>query len=323
MINHSVLTPVISLLLLLTVRARNLQQNFLKQPESVRVVEGGNVTLECGVSNKVGVLQWTKDDFGLGTSRALPGYSRISMVGGNNETWNLQILNVSLEDDGKYQCQVGATETSQPIRSEYARLTVLSAPEPPVLTVGSVMKAEEGGIAVVQCISRGGHPASVIRWRLDGQLVTAGIEEAVSQVKDSKRMLTVSTLQFPVTLSLAGSELVCEAENKAGPAETVRTEIDVEFKPKVSLRSDLRSDQLTEGQTVTFSCQAEAAPAEVSFQWFINNQELEVSGPELVVAASRNLHQARVSCLVRNRLGQTSAEQLLSVKCKFLVINFG
>ena len=323
MINHSVLTPVISLLLLLTVRARNLQQNFLKQPESVRVVEGGNVTLECGVSNKVGVLQWTKDDFGLGTSRALPGYSRISMVGGNNETWNLQILNVSLEDDGKYQCQVGATETSQPIRSEYARLTVLSAPEPPVLTVGSVMKAEEGGIAVVQCISRGGHPASVIRWRLDGQLVTAGIEEAVSQVKDSKRMLTVSTLQFPVTLGLAGSELVCEAENKAGPAETVRTEIDVEFKPKVSLRSDLRSDQLTEGQTVTFSCQAEAAPAEVSFQWFINNQELEVSGPELVVAASRNLHQARVSCLVRNRLGQTSAEQLLSVKCKFLVINFG
>ena len=323
MINHSVLTTVISLLLLLTVRARNLQQNFLKQPESVRVVEGGNVTLECGVSNKVGVLQWTKDDFGLGTSRALPGYSRISMVGGNNETWNLQILNVSLEDDGKYQCQVGATETSQPIRSEYARLTVLSAPEPPVLTVGSVMKAEEGGIAVVQCISRGGHPASVIRWRLDGQLVTAGIEEAVSQVKDSKRMLTVSTLQFPVTLGLAGSELVCEAENKAGPAETVRTEIDVEFKPKVSLRSDLRSDQLTEGQTVTFSCQAEAAPAEVSFQWFINNQELEVSGPELVVAASRNLHQARVSCLVRNRLGQTSAEQLLSVKCKFLVINFG
>ena len=247
------------------------------------------------------------------------------MTGEAGRDWNLEILNVTLEDDGKYQCQVGATETSQPIRSEYARLTVLSAPEPPVLTVGSVMKAEEGGIAVVQCISRGGHPASVIRWRLDGQLVTAGIEEAVSQVKDSKRMLTVSTLQFPVTLGLAGSELVCEAENKAGPAETVRTEIDVEFKPKVSLKSEPRSEsqQVTEGDSVTFSCQAEAAPAEVTYQWFIDNQELEeASGSELVVTASRNLNQARVSCLVRNRLGQTSAEQLLSVKCKFLVINF-
>ena len=322
--NNSLLTAVISLLLS-SGGARNLQQNFVKQPESLSIVEGGNVTLECGVNNKVGVLQWTKDDFGLGTSRSLPGYSRISMVGANNETWNLEIVNVTLEDDGKYQCQVGATETSEPIRSEYARLTVLSAPEPPVLTVGSVMKVEEGGLAVVQCISRGGHPASLIRWRLNGQLVTAGIEETVSQVKDSKRLLTVSTLKFPVTLSLAGSELVCEAENKAGPAETARTEIDVEFKPKVRLRSDLRSDsqQLTEGETVTFSCQTEAAPAEVSFQWFIDNEELEASGAELVVVATRNLDQARLSCLVRNRLGQTSAEQLLSVKCKFLVINFG
>ena len=277
------------------------------------------MTLECGVRDKVGVLQWTKDDFGLGTSRSLPGYSRISMVGGNNETWNLEILNVTLEDDGKYQCQVGATETSEPIRSEYAVVTVLSAPQPPVLTVGSVLAVEEDELAVVQCISRGGHPASVIRWRLDGELVTAGIEEAVSEIPGSRAMLTVSTLKFPVSLGLAGASLVCEAENKAGPAESVRTEIDVEFKPKVSLRSDLRSDsqEVTEGQEVTFYCQAEAAPAEVSFQWFIDNEELaEVTGAELVVAATRNLHQARVSCLVRNRLGQTSAELLLSVKCK-------
>ena len=277
------------------------------------------MTLECGVRDKVGVLQWTKDDFGLGTSRSLPGYSRISMVGGNNETWNLEILNVTLEDDGKYQCQVGATETSEPIRSEYAVVTVLSAPQPPVLTVGSVLAVEEDELAVVQCISRGGHPASVIRWRLDGELVTAGIEEAVSEIPGSRAMLTVSTLKFPVSLGLAGAALVCEAENKAGPAESVRTEIDVEFKPKVSLRSDLRSDsqEVTEGQEVTFYCQAEAAPAEVSFQWFIDNEELaEVTGAELVVAATRNLHQARVSCLVRNRLGQTSAELLLSVKCK-------
>ena len=321
--DNSLITALISLLLTVTVRTRNLQQNFVKQPESLSIVEGGNVTLECRVRDKVGVLQWTKDDFGLGTSRLLPGYSKIAMVGGNNETWNLEILNVTLEDDGKYQCQVGATETSKPIRSEYARLTVLSAPQPPVLTVGSVMKVEEGGLAVVQCISRGGHPASVIRWRLNGELVTAGIEEAVSQIQESKKMLTVSTLKFPVTLSLAGAGLVCEAENPAGPGETASTEIDVEFKPKVSLRSDLRSDshQVSEGDSVTFSCQAEAVPAEVSFQWFIDNQELaEVTGAELVVAATRNLHQARISCLVRNRLGQTSAEQMLSVKCKFCLL---
>ena len=31
--------------------------------------------------------------------------------------WHLEIRNVSLEDDGRYQCQVGATHNAGPIRS--------------------------------------------------------------------------------------------------------------------------------------------------------------------------------------------------------------
>ena len=314
----NMITSLLTLLVTLAVsgEGRNLQQNFSKQPESVRILEGGNVTLECGVRNKVGVLQWTKDDFGLGTSRSLPGYSRMSMVGDNNQTWNLELVRVSLEEDGRYQCQVGATDTSPPIRSEYAVLTVLSRPEPPVLTVGPVMRVEEGTEALVQCLSRGGHPASVIRWRLNGQLVTAGIEEKVTKMEGSKKLLTVSTLKFPVTINLTGAELVCEAENEAtAAAETVRTEIDVEFKPKVRLSWDKKVE---EGERVKFSCQAEAAPAEVSYQWFLDSQELEEAAGalELVMDLSRDLNNKRVSCLVRNKLGQSSAEQILTVECK-------
>ena len=32
------------------------------------------VVLPCAVEDKEGLLQWTKDDFGLGTKRDLPGY---------------------------------------------------------------------------------------------------------------------------------------------------------------------------------------------------------------------------------------------------------
>ena len=163
------------------VSSQNLQQRFIREPQSVTVTEGDSVTLDCSVSDKVGVLQWTKDDFGLGTSRSLPGYSRLTMAGADNDTWNLQIENVTLEDDGRYQCQVGATETVGPIRSEYATLSVLSPPEPPVLTVGPVMRLEEAGVGLVQCISRGGHPASMIRWKLNGQLVSSGIQENVTR----------------------------------------------------------------------------------------------------------------------------------------------
>ena len=51
-------------------------QRFMKTPESVTVMEGENVTLMCRVENILGQLQWTKDDFGLGTSRSLHGYDR-------------------------------------------------------------------------------------------------------------------------------------------------------------------------------------------------------------------------------------------------------
>lgn len=40
--------------------------------------------------------------------------------------WNLQIMDVRLEDDGEYQCQAGATATSRGIRSRVAIITVVS-----------------------------------------------------------------------------------------------------------------------------------------------------------------------------------------------------
>ena len=51
-------------------------QRFLVTPESTTVMEGEEARLRCEVDNLVGVLQWTKDDFGLGTRRELPGFER-------------------------------------------------------------------------------------------------------------------------------------------------------------------------------------------------------------------------------------------------------
>ena len=296
---------------------QNLQQTFIREPKSVIVTEGDSVTLECGVRNKVGVLQWTKDDFGLGTSRSLPGYSRLTMVGGDSDTWNLQIENVTLEDDGRYQCQVGATETVGPIRSEYATLSILSPPEPPVLTVGPVMRVEEAGVGLVQCISRGGHPASMIRWKLNGQLVSSGIQENVTRMKNSKKMITISTLKFPVTINLSGSELSCEAEHKAiSDSGIVKTRIQVEYKPKVTLH--VNKAEYSEGESLTVSCNVDALPEQVSYQWFVGGEEIpEAAGAvEMVIDLTRDLHDKTVSCLARNSLGQTSADYKLDVKCK-------
>ena len=72
------MTPTVEFLLFSSVllAVTGGQQEFLEQPENITVREGEEVRLNCVVDNKAGTLQWTRDDFGLGTSRELAGYSR-------------------------------------------------------------------------------------------------------------------------------------------------------------------------------------------------------------------------------------------------------
>merc|ERR1711963_1212771 len=47
----------------------NPKQRFLTEPKSTSVLEGKDLVLECSITDQVGELQWTRDDFGLGTDR--------------------------------------------------------------------------------------------------------------------------------------------------------------------------------------------------------------------------------------------------------------
>ena len=53
-----------------------LVQKFMREPPDQTAAEGEHVTLPCRVENKVGPLQWTRDDFGLGLNRNLKGFER-------------------------------------------------------------------------------------------------------------------------------------------------------------------------------------------------------------------------------------------------------
>lgn len=80
------------------------QQQFAIEPLDQVAVVGTRVILPCRVLNKKGILQWTKDDFGLGTRRRLSAFERYSMVGSDEEgDFSLNIYPVALEDDAQYQ----------------------------------------------------------------------------------------------------------------------------------------------------------------------------------------------------------------------------
>ena len=83
--------------------------------------------------------------------------------------YTLDINPVSLEDDARFQCQVGAAEEGRvaPIRSSYATVTVLVPPEPPVIVLRSSAGREliAGDEVELRCESRGGKPASEVSQR--------------------------------------------------------------------------------------------------------------------------------------------------------------
>jgi hypothetical protein len=64
---------------------KKVVQSFLRQPSHQTAIVGEHVTLACRVVNKHGVLQWTRDGFGLGSDRPLQGFRRYRMTGSDEE----------------------------------------------------------------------------------------------------------------------------------------------------------------------------------------------------------------------------------------------
>lgn len=72
-------------LLFLSTTGSGLKQRFANQPSPQTAVIGSTVVLPCRIINKVGQLQWTRDDFGLGNERELYAFKRYTMIGSDEE----------------------------------------------------------------------------------------------------------------------------------------------------------------------------------------------------------------------------------------------
>ena len=83
-------------------------QSFVKKPTDQRVRLGDTATLECSVSARHGDVQWIHEGTALGYDRQVPGRPRYSVKWVNNEDteYHLQIVNVTLDDEGLFSCQV-------------------------------------------------------------------------------------------------------------------------------------------------------------------------------------------------------------------------
>jgi hypothetical protein len=76
--------------------------------------------------------------------------------------FTLDIDPVLLEDDATFQCQVGAADGVNPIRSRDAVLNVHVPPERPIIINGNTLRTTEDREVDIKCVSRGGKPAAEV-----------------------------------------------------------------------------------------------------------------------------------------------------------------
>ncbi|KAH8416403.1 hypothetical protein KR222_001588 [Zaprionus bogoriensis] len=305
-------------------------QRFAMEPQDQTAVVGARVTLPCRVINKQGTLQWTKDDFGLGTSRDLSGFERYTMVGSDEEgDYSLDIYPVMLDDDAKYQCQVSPGPEGQPaIRSTFAGLTVLVPPEAPKITQGDVIYATEDRKVEIECVSIGGKPAAEITW-IDGlgNVLTDNIEYTVIPLPDLRRFTAKSLLRLTPKKEHHNTNFTCQAQNTADRTyRSAKIRVEVKYAPKVKVNviglsgssvgvGSAAVQRIVEHAQVRLECRADANPSDVRYRWYINDEPI-IGGQktEMVIRnVTRKFHDAIVKCEVQNSVGKSEDSETLDI----------
>ncbi|ENN81761.1 hypothetical protein YQE_01854, partial [Dendroctonus ponderosae] len=304
------------------VKVEAVEQKFAMEPQDQTAVVGSRVTLPCRVIGKIGTLQWTKDDFGLGTHRNLSGFDRYSMVGSDEEgDYSLDIYPVMLDDDARYQCQVSPGPQGQPgIRSNFATLSVLVPPDPPKIAQGDHLVTTEDREIELECISSGGKPAAEITW-IDGHgnVLTEGNEYIIEKSADSRRFTAKSILKLTPRKLHHNTTFTCQAQNTAERTHrSAKLKLEVKYAPKVMVTflSGMNANgQIPEGSEIRLGCKADANPPDVSYKWFMNDEPIIGDfTKELVLRnVSRKQHDAIVKCEVHNAVGKSEESQTLDV----------
>ncbi|KAJ8706062.1 hypothetical protein PYW07_010839 [Mythimna separata] len=295
------------------------EQKFAMEPQDQTAVVGSRVTLPCRVENKAGQLQWTKDDFGLGLHRELSGYDRYKMIGSDEEgDYSLDIRDVSLDDDAKYQCQVSSGIKGEPaIRSRYARLTVLVPPEPPRIVEGNFFSTIEDRNIKLECVSIGGKPPAEITWvDSNAGVLTQGVTYSVEPMPDGQRFTARSIIKMTPKQEHHNQTFTCQAQNTADRAyRAASIQIEVKYAPKVKMFiTSGANGKIPEGDDVVIACRADANPSNLTYKWFLNEKLIEGNTTELkIYNITRKYHDATIKCIVFNDVGNSEEIETLEI----------
>ena len=290
-------------------------QSFSQEPRDLTVTGGEELVLRCRVSNIQGDCQWTKDGFGLGNSRELPGFPRYRMTEGGGGDCDLRISPVLPSDEASYQCQVGAGQGFSAIISRAAVVRVTSEPGTPYIRQAEdrdLLEVLEKQTVVLDCFSQGARPPAEIQWFFDGVLQAGNVKETVTREPGSDTFRTHSSLSFLPTRNI---NVKCSSRSQQFPDTRFSRELSIRlrFQPKVELSSP---DSVQEGDQFSVTCDSRAYPENVAYKWYFDGVELagERDKTLMIEDISRENNKAAVKCSVENEVGLSVAATAIDVK---------
>ena len=285
------------------------------EPSDVTATTGDRVRFNCQVHNRQGTCQWTREGFGLGTDSDLLPFSRYSYDLSEGRC-DLLIEPVLVEDEGSFQCQVGAVQGVAAITSRPARLTVYQEPGRPHILqakLGDVMDAVAGEVVELECETQGGRPAADIIWRHgDGSRLEAEVRDIISTMEDTKLFKTKSVIKF---VPEQDEEIYCEAVSEIFRIPRKSPEMKIVLKDSTRASLKFSSEAVKVGSDVDVTCTVSGPERILGYHWSINDTPLPAETSPVLslekVQAENN--EMKINCQVDTEAGHLVAEGRLRV----------
>ncbi|CAF1633514.1 unnamed protein product [Rotaria magnacalcarata] len=314
------------LILILFVQLINgikINNKFIEEPDDVETIIGSTLIFRCRTEPiHQSQITWCKNDFcTLGKTRDLPFYPRYQIIGNADKgEHHFQIVNVSLEDIGMYQCQIRAGQQTAGAMSRKAKLTVLQIPTS--LLIDSPVILIEHVLSFIVCRANNAMPEAKISWHFPKSISYISKNDYALLSGQALRN-SISNLTLIANRSYHGILIQCQAHSSAIQTlnKTMITQqyIQTIFRPEINI---ILIGKQIENNIIYIQCNVECRPNLIKIQWFNGTSLLNITNENrLSLLLTRYMNKNKITCQAINQVGTTNQSIILDIIYKPIFID--
>ncbi|CAF2034512.1 unnamed protein product [Rotaria magnacalcarata] len=298
------------LILILFVQLINgikINNKFIEEPDDVETIIGSTLIFRC---------------------RTEPIHQKIchfildTQIIGNADQGehHFQIVNVSLEDIGMYQCQIRAGQQTAGAMSRKAKLTVLQIPTS--LLIDSPVILIEHVLSFIVCRANNAMPEAKISWHFPKSISYISKNDYALLSGQALRN-SISNLTLIANRSYHGILIQCQAHSSAIQTlnKTMITQqyIQTIFRPEINI---ILIGKQIENNIIYIQCNVECRPNLIKIQWFNGTSLLNITNENrLSLLLPRYMNKNKITCQAINQVGTTNQSIILDIIYKPISID--